>query len=56
MKRLAALALIPSCALARPFDRPIPMPQSATAEIWFALASAMLIMALYIVHRLVKSR
>lgn len=56
MKRFFALALWPSGALAAPFDRPTPMPQSATAEHWFALASLALVVALYIVHRIVKRR
>lgn len=56
MKRLCLLALIPSTALAAPFDRPTPMPQSATAEHWFAFASLALVAALYVVHRIVRTR
>jgi hypothetical protein len=42
--------------LAETFDRPIPQAQSATAEIWFGLASCALIAALVLVHRLVMRR
>jgi len=45
-----------SPALASGFDRPIPQPQTATAELWFALASLSLCVALYVVHRVVKRR
>lgn len=55
MKRLA-LVLLPGGASAAPFDRPVPMPQSATAELWFGLASLALIVALWVVHRIVKTR
>lgn len=40
-------------ALADSFDRPIPQAQTATAELWFLLASLAMIGALYLVHRLV---
>lgn len=43
-------------ALADGFDRPIPQAQSATAELWFAIASLALLGALYLVHRLVIRR
>jgi hypothetical protein len=43
-------------AWADSFDRPIPQAQSATAEIWFALASFALIAALFVVNRLVMRR
>lgn len=56
MKRFIVLALLPSAAIATPFDRPTPMPQSATAEHWFGLASLALVLALYVVHRIVKTR
>ena len=42
--------------LAAGFDRPIPQAQSATAELWFALASIALCVALYVVHRTVNRR
>ncbi len=58
MKRLlvlcAAWVLLPSIAAA--FDRPIPQAQSATAEVWFAVASLALIAALVLVARLVSRR
>lgn len=38
------------------FDRPIPQAQSATAEVWFALASLALIAALGLVHYLVMRK
>ena len=38
------------------FDRPIPQAQSATAELWFGLASLALIGALFVVHRLVMRK
>ncbi len=57
MHRLAYLvALIPASAMAKPFDRPTPNPQSATAEFWFALASLALVVALWITHRVVRNR
>ena len=43
-------------ALASSFDRPIPQPQSEMTELWFALASLLLCVALYAVHRVVKRR
>lgn len=48
------IMLFPSIAAA--FDRPIPQAQSATAEVWFALASIALIAALALVARLVSRR
>ena len=52
-----ALALaLPMPALASSFDRPIPQAQSATAELWFAIASIALIAALVLVGRLVARR
>ena len=54
------LALIPimlaSPAWAEIFDRPTPQAQSATAEFWFGVASLTLVLALYVVHRLVKRK
>ncbi|WP_299560380.1 protein NnrT [uncultured Sulfitobacter sp.] len=38
------------------FDRPIPQAQSATAELWFAVASLALIAALWLVHHLVMRK
>ncbi|WP_114008706.1 protein NnrT [Cohaesibacter intestini] len=51
-----ALTMLPVSALAAPYDRPLPQAQSATAELWFALASVTLIAALYCVHRVVSRR
>lgn len=58
MKRLLPLfALVhPLPALAEGFARPVPQPQSATAEISFAIASLALIAALVMVWRLVSRR
>lgn len=49
-------AILPAAALSETFQRPIPQPQSATAEIWFALASVGLVAALAAVHLLVRRR
>jgi hypothetical protein len=55
MRKLClSLTLLPGVALAEAFDRPIPQAQSATAELWFAVATVALILALWVVHRLVK--
>lgn len=48
--------LMATSAFAKPFDRPIPQAQSATAEFWFALATIALCLALYCVHWLVARR
>ena len=48
--------ILASPAIAEGFDRPIPQPQSATAEVWFAMASITLLAALWAVHRLVMRR
>jgi len=55
---LAAVCLLTaSCPVfASGFERPVPLPRSATVELWFALASLMLCIALYAVHRVVKRR
>lgn len=54
------LALIPILmaqpALADAFDRPLPQAQSATAELWFGIASLALLVALALVHHLVMRR
>jgi hypothetical protein len=54
------IALIPilftSPVLAEAFNRPIPQAQSATAEIWFAIASLALIAALALVNHLVNGK
>lgn len=53
---LVLFALNGSPVMASSFTRPIPQPQTAAAELWFALASLLLCVALYAVHRLVKRR
>ena len=57
MKLLSiGLTFLASPALAAGFDRPIPQAQSATAELWFALACVALIAALAIVQFMVSRR
>lgn len=57
MKRLTALLLVcPALASAAGFDRPVPRPQTETAEIWFAIASLALILSLGAVQWLVRRR
>ncbi len=47
---LFSLIALPAAA----FERPVPQPQSATAEVWFALASFAMFAALYAVHKMVN--
>ncbi|GAA6208365.1 hypothetical protein NBRC116601_16580 [Cognatishimia sp. WU-CL00825] len=54
--RFLILLFLASPAAATEFDRPIPNAQSATAELWFALASILLIAALFAVGRVVAKR
>ncbi len=57
MHRLTFLFIfLASPVVADAFDRPIPQAQSATAEILFAIASAALIAALWLVNRLVMRK
>ena len=57
MRILPLIALfVARSANAALFDRPIPQPQSATAEFWFILASIMLFAALYAVYRMVHRK
>lgn len=58
MIRIFALlaVMLPTGALAEAFQRPIPQPQSATAEWWFLAASVALLLALLAVHMLVRRR
>ena len=57
MHRLTFLfVFLASPAVADAFERPIPQAQSATAEILFAIASAALIAALWLVNRLVMRK
>ncbi|WP_096176275.1 protein NnrT [Cohaesibacter sp. ES.047] len=51
-----ALTMLPTLAVAAPYDRPIPQSQSAPAEFWFGLASVALIVALFCVYRMVSRR
>ena len=53
---LWASLFLPGKVGATAFERPIPNPQSATAEFWFAAASIGLILALAAVHWLVARR
>lgn len=50
------LFIFPSMAFAQGFERPIPNPQTATAEGWFLAASIALLLALLAVHLLVRRR
>lgn len=57
MRILSILTIImASPAFATGFDRPIPQAQSATAELWFAIASLALVGALWLVHHLVMRK
>lgn len=49
-------ALLASPAVAKSFDRPIPQAQSATAELWYAIACLALVAAMIAVQRLVSRR
>lgn len=62
MRRILTIALIlpvvilPVAGFAAGFDRPIPQPQTDTAEFWFLIASIALIAALVAVQVLVSRR
>jgi hypothetical protein len=57
MFRLFALiALTPGLAFAEAFQPPIPEVQSATAELWYVLASLSFVLALAGAHFLVRRR
>lgn len=58
MKRLTviALTLAATPAMAADFDPPLPQAQSATAELWYAVASLIFVAALVAVQRLVARR
>jgi hypothetical protein len=56
MRYILPLILLAPPAFADGFDRPIPQPQSATAEFWYALACIALIGAMIAVQRLVARR
>ncbi|KZL03041.1 MULTISPECIES: hypothetical protein [unclassified Pseudovibrio] len=53
---MAGLLPLSAMAAVSGYQRPVPQPQSATAELWFGLATVMLVVSLYIVHRVVKGR
>ena len=53
---LVLMALLPLPVLAEGFQRPIPLPQTAAAEVTFLVASIALILALGAVHILVNRR
>ncbi|MFT6451436.1 MAG: hypothetical protein ACJA06_000920 [Halocynthiibacter sp.] len=48
--------IIATSASAAGFERPIPQAQSATAELWFGIASVALFAALMVVARVVAKR
>ncbi len=54
MRFLFPLLLSAGPALA--FERPIPQPQTETAEFWFLIASLVLVTALFAVHWMVNRR
>ncbi len=58
MKRLTfAIAIfLPTLTQGAVFERPIPQPQSATAEWWFFCASLAFLAALLAVHLVVRRR
>ncbi|WP_201742029.1 hypothetical protein [Mangrovicoccus ximenensis] len=57
MTRILALALtLPLPAMAETFERPIPQPQTDTAEFWFLIGSIALVVALAAVQILVSRR
>lgn len=56
LSSLLAYVVSASGAVASQFDRPIPQAQSATAELWYALACLSLIAAMVAVQWLVSRR
>mgnify|MGYP000595296585 CR=1 FL=1 len=57
MKHILALALtLPGPAFAAGFERPIPAPQTESAELWFLVASIALVASLIAVQMLVSRR
>ena len=58
MRRLLFLFafLLASPVMAEGYDRPIPQAQSATAELWYAMACLALVVAMVAVQRLVSRR
>ncbi len=53
---VAGLLPLSAMAALSGYQRPVPQPQSATAELWFLLATIMLVASLVIVHLVVKRR
>ena len=53
---LIVMSFLPGQVWAKAYDRPIPQPQSATAEFWFFMASLLLVGALITVAWLVSKR
>lgn len=53
---MAGLLPLSVWAASSGYQRPVPQPQSATAELWFGLATVMLVLSLYVVHRVVKGK
>ena len=57
MIRLILLAVtLPGPALATGFERPIPQPQTDSAEVWYLVASIALVVSLIAVQMLVRRR
>jgi len=48
--------LLPTIVLAEAFQRPIPQAQSATAELWYLIATLAFVAALIAVHFMVRRR
>lgn len=53
---MAGLMPLSALAALSGYQRPVPQPQSATAEFWFLFASIMLVVSLYAVHRMVNRK
>ncbi len=53
---VAGLLPLSAMAALSGYQRPVPQPQSATAELWFLLATIMLVVSLFVVHLVVKRR
>jgi len=52
----SAALFLPAQVWAKAYERPMPQPQSATAEFWFFMASLLLVGALITVAWLVSKR
>ena len=53
---VAGLLPLSAMAALSGYQRPVPQPQSAAAELWFLLATIMLVVSLFVVHLVVKRR